>query len=37
MIIDLILDRRAGDEYDPKCFIIWFRTTVIYGLIWPIR
>ena len=32
MIIDLILDRRAGDEYDPRRF---YAEVSDYGEIWP--
>ena len=32
MIVDLILDRRAGDEYDPRRFYVEVSE---YGDIWP--
>lgn len=32
MIIDLILDREAGDAYDPKSF---YDEVMDYGEIWP--
>lgn len=32
MIIDLILDRRAGDDYNPRDF---YFSVMQYGEIWP--
>ena len=32
MIVDLILDRRAGDEYDPRRF---YSEVSEYGDVWP--